>query len=315
MISKYKKNNGISLVEVLVVTAIMLVVSTIIINSLYHIRDFYNNLVTESKDYTEEIESEAIFRSLLENSYIHGRVNYSIFKAKNTDIGSIQDINPFDYPVIYAQQYPLIEGSVLNGTPDFPADAQVGTDVLVLQAIDSPQLISSGVTSGSSSITRVVNSSTPAVEDNVYMMITDTTNQTLLISNGAKTSTDSTIDLLYPITMDYPSGSTLYTNYETSIIYIRDTGTVDSSGNEIYQLYQRFYQTNNNGSGQVLLEGVSNMQISYNTGSGWQRVANIDNADNNYKRLWEGEIKSIKINYDLNGTTHEVIIAFNSLGS
>ncbi|MEY8714303.1 hypothetical protein AB9G26_03345 [Francisella philomiragia] len=306
------KENGISLVEVLVTVTIMITVSYLIVQSFYQMRKDYYNLIDNFKSYEKIVESKIIFQNLIENSYISGNSSYSIMKKNNTNIGNIQNLNPFDFPLIYAQQEPLIDGG-LFGT-DYPSDVQNGTDVLVLQTIDSPQVLTSSITSGDTAISRPINSDTTDVADDVYLMITDDINKTLLRSSGTKTSSDNSIDLLNAIGQSYPSGSTLYTDYGLKVVYIRDTGETNDNSETNYELYESFYQTNNNGIGQTLLEGVSNMQISYNINGTWQRVASESQANNNYKRLWYRAIKGIKINYDLDGKPNETVISFNGIG-
>ncbi len=297
-----KKHKGISLIEVLLTITIMMIVSTLIIQSLYQMHTSYKSSMEKFNTSNRDIEARAIFQNLINNSYISGNMICSFLIKKNVSVNQTLEVNPFDYPLIYAQQAPLISDK------NYPTDVQTGTDILVLQAIDSPQTLTSSVSSGDQSILRLVDDNTSSVESGTFMMLTDGQEETLLSASETATDNDSIIHLSKKIDHSFPSGSVLYTDYSFKIIYIQDTGQKE------YALYEVFYTGINKVSEQVLLKGVSDLQISYNLNNTWQRVASEQNANDQYKRLWNREIKGIKINYLLDGKEQEAIISFNEVG-
>ncbi|QEO56593.1 pilus assembly FimT family protein [Francisella marina] len=297
-----KKHKGISLIEVLLTITIMIFVSTLIIQSLYQMHTGYKSSIEKFNTFNRNIEARAIFQNLINNSYISGNMICSFLIKKNVSVDQTLEINPFDYPLIYAQQAPLISDK------DYPANVQIGTDILVLQTIDSPQTLTSPISSGDQSILRLVDDNTSSVESGTFMMLTDGQEETLLSASETATDNDNLIHLSKKIDHSFPSGSVLYTDYSFKIIYIRDTGQKE------YALYEIFYTGSNKVSEQILLKGVSDLQISYNLNNTWQRVAPEQNANDQYKRLWNREVKGIKINYLLDGKEQEAIISFNEVG-
>ncbi|QIW09452.1 prepilin-type N-terminal cleavage/methylation domain-containing protein [Francisella sp. LA112445] len=299
-----RNQKGISLVEVLVSVAIMVIVSFLIVDTFYQARVSFNTSVQNLDSYKNNVEARLIFTNLIDNAYITGNETYSILKKRNTAINSIPEVNPFAYPLIYAQSAPLVTGS------NFPTDAQQGTDVLVLQTIDFPITLENAVSSSDQTITfNKVYSGTKQ-----YMMLTDDTSQSLLLRDSARVNNGSTtFNLAAPIGQSYPAGSTLYTGYTIKVIYIRDTGRVDSHGNNEFELYERSF-SNNEATGQTnqaLLKGVSDLHISYKTAGQnqqWQAVTAQMN-----KKLWYREIRGIKIDYRLDGQDQEVVLSFNGI--
>ncbi|MED7819872.1 MULTISPECIES: prepilin-type N-terminal cleavage/methylation domain-containing protein [unclassified Francisella] len=299
-----KKQKGVSLVEVLVSVTIMIIVSFLVVDTFYQARLSFNSSVVNLDFYKKSVESRAIFTNLVDNAYITGNATYSILKKRNNAIGSTPVINPFDYPLIYAQPVPLVASS------NFPSDAQQGTDVLVVQTIDFPIVLEKAVSSSDQSITfdKVYAGS------NQYMMLTDDTNQSLLETSSVHVNIDSgstTFNLETPIGQSYPVGSTLYTGYTIKVIYIRNTGQVDNNGNPEFELFQRSYSNSTNETEQALLKGVSDLHISYKMSGQnqqWQAVTSQTN-----KRSWYREIRGIKIDYKLDGQDQEVVLSFNGI--
>ena len=206
-------------------------------------------------------------------------------------------MDPIDYPLIYAQQEPLSAG--------FPDDVESNTDILVLQSIESPQIVTSAVTAGDESISRFIDADTPAITDGNYMLITDNNKSTLLRADGAKTTSEGTVDLVAAISKGYPVGSTLYTDYAIKVVYV----------NNANELVQMFYQSNVAVTSQVLVDGMSDLQITYLLNGVWTSVATAGNADDQYHRLWDKDIKAVRLNYQLNGEAHEDILSLSGVGA
>ncbi|MED7787655.1 type II secretion system protein [Francisella sp. 19X1-34] len=297
-----KKQKGMSLVEVLVSVTIMVIVSFLLVDTFYHARRSFDTSVQNLDSYKNNVEARLIFTNLIDSAYITGNATYSILKKRNTAINPTPEINPFDYPLIYAQPAPLVDSS------NFPADAQQGTDVLVLQTIDFPITLENPV----SATDQTISFSKVYPGTSQYMMLTDDTNQSLLLRDSAQTNDGSTtFNLASPIGQSYPAGSILYTGYTIRVVYVRDTGQVDSDGNKEFELYEKSYSNNGSETDQVLLRGVSDLHISYKTAGQnqqWQEVTAQTN-----KRQWYREIRGIKIDYKLDGQDQEVVLSFNGI--
>ncbi|API86158.1 type II secretion system protein [Francisella uliginis] len=299
-----KRQKGISLIEVLVSVTVMALVSFLIVDTFFQARKSFDSSVQNLDSYKNNVEARLIFTNLIDNAYITGNETYSLLKKRNVAISPTPEVNPFDYPLIYAQQAPLVSSS------NFPSDAKQDTDILVLQTIDYPITLERTVSSDDQSITfdKVYGGAKQ------YMMLTDDTNQSLLLRDSVQTNDgSSTFNLASPIGESYPAGATLYTGYTIKVIYVRDTGNVDSNGNKEYELYERSFSDNEaeDEIGQALLKGVSDLQISYKT-SGQSQQWKAVTAQTN-KRSWYREIRGIKINYRLDGQDREIVLSFNGI--
>ena len=308
MFNRKSQSLGFTLVELLVAITVSVLVSMIIVQHFFSMQDDYSNTVESYNNYREDYESQAIFRALIEEAYISGNSTYSIFKQRNTAVGN-QQVNPFNYPLIYAQQESGggINGFTLN-------NIQANTDVLVLQTIENPFIINSTINSTDRSIS-VNSADTGVTGNNQYLMLTDETHQTLLEASSVNVNAQSgttQITLANDIGQIYPSGSTLYTGYTVRFIYVRNSGDVDEVGNPVFELFERTFINNNNGSSGVLLRNVSNLQIQYGLSDGsWHNVqSSLTNPE-----LWYGEIKGVRLSYDVNGESKDVIVALSNKNS
>ncbi|BCD92379.1 hypothetical protein fh0823_25180 [Francisella halioticida] len=295
-----RKDLGVSLVEVLVTIAVAWIVMVLIVQSFYQMRRQNIETVENLHTHTEAVEVDNIFRSLIDNAYISGNATYSFWKLSSLQVAS--QLNPLNYPIIFAQRAALTPG-VTTLTPNFEAD----TDVLVVQTIDDPQVLSTAIVSGAISFTRPV-AVAPAITAGRYMLLSSESHQNLITAANNVASGSTAINMA-AINQNFPAGTTLYTDYVVRIIYVEEQA--DGQGNVEDNLVQLNYDGTGAPVRTVLLSGVSNLQISYNTGAGWQRVtANVPEE----LRLWYKQIRGLRFNYNLNGESHETVVAFGGIG-
>ncbi|MED7820247.1 MULTISPECIES: hypothetical protein [unclassified Francisella] len=300
------KKQGVSLVEVLVTLAVAIIVIAIIDQSFYQIREQHLNTMESLDDNTEVIEVDNIFRDLVEGAYISGNAMYSPWKLSTSQVSNLQ-VNPLDYPIIYAQRAPLISGATIT----LPSDAQNGTDVLVLQTIDDPQVLTTAIAFGDTSFTRPIAPEAPAITASKFMLLSSESDQNLISAGSDATSNQATVNLVGgsgAISQNFPVGSVLYTQYLFKIVYIREN--IDGQGNVDDQLCQLSSDQSGAPVPTVLLDDVSDLQISYRTNAGWQRVAPDDDI-----RIWHKEIRGLRFGYRLNGENHQTIVSFGGVSS
>ncbi|API87622.1 hypothetical protein [Francisella uliginis] len=291
-------DQGVSLTELLVTITVTWIVMVLIVQSFYQMREQNIRSVETLHTHTEAVEADNIFRNLIDGAYISGNATYSFWKLSSFQISSGSQINPLDYPIIYAQREPLTTG--------FPSDAQAGTDILVVQTIDDPQVLTTAIISGASSFTRPADGA-PAITASKYMLLSSESYQNLITAASDVASGTTTINLATAINQNFPAGATLYTDYIVRIIYIAEE--TDNQGNVENDLVQLNYDGTGNPIRTTLLSGVSDLQIRYNIGAGWQRV-----TANDPDRLWYKQIRGLEFSYNLNGQNHQVIVAFGGIG-
>lgn len=294
---------GITLTELLVTMAVAWIVMVLIVQSFYQMREQNLDSVQALHTHTEAVEADNIFRNLIEGAYISGNATYSFWKLSSLQISSGSQINPLEYSIIYAQRAPLTSGAtVLTPNP------QAGTDVLLVQTIDDPQVLTAAISSGVSSFTRPADGA-PAITAGEYMLLSSESHQNLITAGSDVPSGATTINLPGDdnINQNFPAGTTLYTDYVVRIIYIREQ--TDNQGNVENDLVQLSYDGTGDPIPVVLLSGVSSLQISYNIGSGWQRV-----TANDPDRLWYKQIRGLEFSYNLNDETHQTVVAFGGVG-
>ena len=211
-------DQGVSLTELLVTITVTWIVMVLIVQSFYQMREQNIRSVETLHTHTEAVEADNIFRNLIDGAYISGNATYSFWKLSSFQISSGSQINPLDYPIIYAQREPLTTG--------FPSDAQAGTDILVVQTIDDPQVLTTGIISGASSFTRPVDGAS-AITAGKYMLLSSESHQNLITAVSDVASGATTVNLgtgatgeSANINQNFPVGTTLYTDYVFRIIYI-----------------------------------------------------------------------------------------------
>lgn len=301
------KKQGVSLVEVLVTLAVALIAIAIIDQSFYQIREQHLNTMESLDDNTGVIEVDNIFRDLVEGAYISGNAIYSPWKLSTPQVIGLQ-VDPLKYPIIYAQRAPLRSGATVL-TPNHQAD----TDVLILQTIDDPQVLTAAIASGATSFTRPIapeaTETPPAITASRFMLLSSESHQNLISAGNDIASNQATVNLnggSGAISQNFPVGSVLYTQYLFKIVYIREN--IDGQGNVEDQLCQLSYDQSGAPITTVLLDDVSNLQISYRTNAGWQRVAPDDDI-----RIWYKEIRGLRFSYTLDGENHQTIVSFGGV--
>ncbi|WP_150466361.1 PilW family protein [Francisella sp. SYW-9] len=302
-----RKDCGVSLVEVLVTIAVGMIVIVMIVQSFFQMRKQNLESVETLHSYTEVVEADNIFRNLIDGAYISGNATYSPWKLSLSQISSGSQIDPISYPIVYAQGAPLVDG--------IPDDAQAGTDLLVVQTIDDPQILTTAIASGASSFTRPADGAS-AIAAGTYMLLSSESHQNLITVVSDVVSGATTVNLgtggageTASINQNFPSGSTLYTDYVVKVVYISEQE--DAQGNIENDLVQLSYDGTGDPIRTVLLSGVSGLQINYVGVNGqWVRVsASPPQISDWYKR-----IRGLRLTYNLNDESHETIVAFRGLG-
>ncbi|MED7789238.1 prepilin-type N-terminal cleavage/methylation domain-containing protein [Francisella sp. 19X1-34] len=294
-----RRDYGVSLVEVLVTMTVGLIVMVMIVQSFFQMRKQNVKSVQNLHSYTEVVEADNIFRNLIDGAYISGNATYSPWKLSSSQVSG-SEIDPLSYPIIYAQGVPLVT--------NIPADAQAGTDLLVVQTIDDPQILTTTIASGSSSLTRSADGAS-AVTAGRYMLLSSESHQNLISADSDVASGSTTINLSTNINQSFPVGATLYTDYVVKIIYIREEA--DNQGNVENDLVELSYDGTGSSTPNVLLSGVSDLQISYiGTNGQWVRVSTTPPQ----MPEWYKQIRGLRFTYNLNDESHEVIVAFRGLG-
>jgi type IV pilus assembly protein PilW len=296
-----RKDCGVSLIEVLVTIAVGMIVMVMIVQSFFQMRRQNLESVETLHSYTEVVEADNIFRNLIDGAYISGNATYSPWKLSSSQVNGSQ-INPLNYPIVYAQGVPLVAG--------VPDDAQAGTDLLVVQTIDQPQILTTAIASGASSFTRPADGAS-AITAGRYMLLSSESHQNLIVSGNDVASGSTTISLpgSTVINQNFPVGTTLYTDYVVRIIYIEEE--TDNQGNIEDDLVQLSYDGTGDPIRTLLLAGVSDLQISYFDSNGqWVRVS----ANPPQMSDWYKQIRGLRFTYNLNGENHETIVAFRGLG-
>lgn len=180
----------------------------------------------------------------------------------------------------------------MQAPPYLQNKIKIGTDCFIVQRASANGTALSDDAAKNATVINVLNNPT-SVTNNLILIAdfedADLVRATNIISNS--------INLSFPLQHAYQKDFTTVTSFNETAYFIGDTLRHYPDGTKIYSLYL----LNNRGNKEELLEGVTDMQISYG-------VADANGAIKKYYRLPEmtrsylwGRVKSVRLHLTVDG--------------
>lgn len=299
------KEQGASLIQILVGIAVAAFVLVMAGEMYYTVRHSYTRTVTQLVDNTEASVVAQTFRNLVDQSTSPSLYGLWPWQQVEFRVPSLI-YNPLSYPPVYA-------ASSLNFYA--PPSHVVGTDILMLQGITSHELLSQDANPDTNNHTVSVENS-KCVVSNPYALtntLTAATGDYILLSDSMghtlmRLSHNSTATVQQGPSRTYRAGSFLGV-YKVYIIYLRETGGVRS-----LMLNTDYYNVpecpNHVTSSQEIAQNVTDLQIRYYANAAWSDVQ----ADGtpNYLEPWYKAVKGIEIRYTVSGQVYTILIALKA---
>ncbi|WHN65634.1 hypothetical protein [Cysteiniphilum sp. QT6929] len=277
------KEQGASLIQMLVGIAVAAFVLVIAGEMYYTVRHSYTRTVTQLVDNTEASVVAQAFRNLVDQSTSPSP--YGLWPWQQVDLRvTSSTFNPLSYPPVYA-------ATSLNFYA--PPNHVAGTDILMLQGVVSSEL--SGAISASSSPVNITTGL--KIGNNDYILLADQTGYQVM-----KATADASVGSV-PVEQgparSYAQGSFL-AQYHVYILYLREVSGVKSL----------MLNIDNGNSSQELIQNVDDLQIRYYANGVWNNVQADGTA--NYLEPWYKAVKGIEISYTVSGKSYTILIALKA---
>ncbi|GGG08231.1 MULTISPECIES: PulJ/GspJ family protein [Cysteiniphilum] len=277
------KEQGASLIQMLVGIAVAAFVLVIAGEMYYTVRHSYTRTVTQLVDNTEASVVAQAFRNLVDQSTSPSP--YGLWPWQQVDLRvTSSTFNPLSYPPVYA-------ATSLNFYA--PPNHVAGTDILMLQGVVSSEL--SGAISASSSPVNITTGL--KIGNNDYILLADQTGYQVM--KATADASGSSVPVEQGPARSYAAGSFL-AQYHVYILYLREQSGVKSL----------MINIDNAGSSQELIANVDDLQIRYYANGVWNNVQ----ADGtpNYLEPWYKAVKGIEIRYTVSGQVYTILIALKA---
>ena len=133
-----------------------------------------------------------------------------------------------------------------------------------------------------------------------YLLLCSADNVNIAKIAGLNESSNSVNLSLAPVGVYY-SGDYVG-KYSLEVLYVADTGELDSDGNNIYGLYIYIKDSSTDRQSYELIRGVENLKVAYTTTSDgtWTTLLGTKDIDSSYKAL--------KISFDIDGDSYSKIV-------
>lgn len=297
---------GMTLVELLVTTAISLIVLSMAITFYISVKKQQDDLKNKTSVEVKELTAKALIESVVKSAGFACKFGY---KNQTPYIDRTGDS---------LEDYFLGSGSGVrvgalpfSGTNNLPGslqsvggseEAQTGTDYILIRKEDGHTKI----TTNNSFDTSLSVDDVGELGENDYVTLCNKDHINLV-----KITSDSSVTNGSSISLDYaPSGSVYYAGdyagkYELQILYVRGTGEQDDDDNDIFSLYIYVKEGASQGISYELVRGIKDLQVEYATLNGatitWNAVTTDLELDSSYP--------AIKVLFTVDGQLFSKIIS------
>jgi len=273
---KSKLAQGITIVEVLISSIIFVVVMSIAINVYIAVKQHYQANKDKLDNEVKELAVKNIFYNTIKS--IGFGCNYGTGHQDQSDVtGDSLDDFHLDPDTLRIGNLPLTSGS------SYPSELRSDCDTNCYQANTDYVMIKR-----ESTHTNLVNNnnantlmlgSTDSFATGDYLLLCSADNVNIAKIAGLNESTNSVNLSLAPVGVYY-SGDYVG-KYSLEVLYVADTGELDSDGNKIYGLYIYIKDSATDGQIYELVRGVENLKIEYTTTSDatWTTLSGTKDID------------------------------------
>ena len=285
-LSKYKKNLGLTLIELLVATVISITVLTILIQSYIKIKQHYNSSANAISTEVKELTAKRLIPQAINSAGLACKFGY-LAQTYHDRTGDSLDKFVTDNSAINVGKLPFAKSSILPSGLESGCSGkcyQKDTDYIMIKKEDSHTTLTS--TNNLEPYLKL--KSINGLETGDYLALCN--NQDI---NLVKISSIDKGSNIVNLTQS-PTNSSYYPGdyvgkYTLEILYVRNTGEKDKNGNNIYSLYVYIKTGKTRGISYELIRGLSNLKIQYATKTN-------NNSTNNNSISWHSVNGNIKIN-------------------
>lgn len=261
MIKNYKAK-GISLIEVLVASTVMIIVFSLAINIYMNVKNQYSSHKEDTDEDIKQLYTKRVIYNFVKNAGIACRFGDKNQTYYDRTGDSLEGYFSNSSSVIIGS-LPFSSGSSFSASLESGCSGecyQAGTDFIMVKKENTKTSL---VANNDASTTLVVGSVSD-ITANDYLALCNKDYINILKASGINNTTDVITLSQAPSGSVYYSGDYLGT-YSLEVLYIRDTGDTDDDGNEIYSLYVYIKNSSAQGMSYELIRGVKDLQLEYPT--------------------------------------------------
>ncbi|WP_116963505.1 PilW family protein [Fastidiosibacter lacustris] len=276
-LKKLKKQQGASLIQVLIGISVGAFVLVIAAEMYFTVRNSYTRTVTQMTDNTRANLVSQVIRNTIDKAT--SLSPFGIWPWQQVDVRTLS-FNPLVYPPIYA-------ATLLNFYN--PPNQVLGTHILMLQSMVSSQFTTSGINQGDNPIP-----TTLAIGKNDFVLLADQAGYQVM--KATANASGSLVSVEQGPARSYAINSFL-AQYHVYIFYLRELNGVRSL----------MLNVDGESKSDEVIRNVEDFQIRYFINGAWR---NIDNEGTpGYLNSWYKETKGIEIQYQINAQQYTLIIA------
>ncbi|AJC48649.1 photosystem I protein M (PsaM) [Allofrancisella guangzhouensis] len=283
---KIAKLEGLTLVELLVSTAIAMIVFSMVITIYYTVRTKYDYFKDKISTEVKDLTVKRTLYDFIKNTGFACKFGYTSQTYYDKTGDSLDSfflgnsglrVGPLPLPNSSNIKSSLGDGCTSNCY-------QAATDYIMVRKEDSHTKLAD--TNNLSTILKLDSLNNLAVDGYIALCNKSYVNLTKVVSINSETNT---VELAFaPNSIYYPGD---YAGvYRLEILYIKNTGNQDKDGNDIYSLYVYIKTNSSSGNTYELVRGVKDLQVEYATvNSGnitWNSVStHMDITSSDYPAL------------------------------
>jgi len=308
---KLKKTIGLALVELLVATAISIIVFSMAITLYLSAKEQFLNYKDKTSIEVKELRAKKVINDFIKSAGFACKFGYTNQAPYIDETGdSLENYFLGSGSGVRVGKLPFTETSNLTGALESVGgseEAQLGTDYILIRTEEKHTKLTANNELNNAPSTSLSLADTDSLAGGDYLALCNKEHIDLVkIPSGSSvpTSGEGAVTL-----KNAPSESAYYAGdyagkYELQILYIRDTGDKGSDNNKIYSLYAYVKEGASQGTSYELVRGVENLKVEYATISGgnivWNTVSTDVELDSSYH--------AIKASFTIDGRVFSKIV-------
>jgi type IV pilus assembly protein PilW len=294
---------GLTLVELLVSTAIVIVVLSMAISIYINAKDQYDELKDRTSNEVKQLVAKRLLQDLVLSAGFaskFGSTNQQYYDRTGDSLDS------FFLPsgsTIRVGPLPLATSNHISAALESDCSSecfQDGTDYIMIRKEDNhTKLIANNSLEASLEL-----ESTTDLEADDYLLLSNKSDANLVkISSIDSGSGVVTLGAIPQNTIYYKGDYA--GKYSFQIMYVRNTGDQDDDGNDIFALYVFMKSSSARGISYELVRGVSDLQVQYSTVNDGVITWNAITSDIDINSQ---DTPAIKVSFDIDGQSFSKIV-------
>lgn len=294
-----QSQKGYNLIQLMLSMTLGLIVVVMGVAVYQKMSRHYDRTVEVLEHHSQALAVNELLTRLVDQAGVHSRYGTQAWQQKIFSGEMQPTLFGLNYPMVYAQNFPLINDNYLNL-------ADPNSDILMLQVVDEVTYAHQVILPSEAVEIDLDEGLDLAFQKGRYVLLGDGYKSLLAIAEE-DANTEKLI-LKDPLAVGLNAPIMIASGYRIVILYIRNTERLDIQGQPIYALYQRIIYGPSRSTTQELVAGVTSMQVEVFLDGEWQRV-----SSDLPRSAWDGDIHGLRVSYQIDGKTYQSVIALKGV--